>query len=95
MIPGKTDTLAGAIITGSTWAGLQIRTRTGRPARLAIIDDEGNIIEQGRAVEAEVWHTVLKTHCEYLQSTGVMAIKPEPTGVMVERARARKLEEAA
>lgn len=49
MIAGehKTGTLANSIMSGRCFEPLSVTTRDGRPARIAIIDDQGCIIDAG------------------------------------------------
>ena len=42
-------------VQGLAHEGITVHTRDGRRARLAVIDDEGNIIEAGRTVERVVF----------------------------------------
>lgn len=39
--------LANTVIRGSTPTGLTVTTRDGRPARLAVLDEDGNVIADG------------------------------------------------
>jgi hypothetical protein len=50
-----TDTLQHAVVQGVAHEGITVHTRDGRRARLAVIDDDGNILEEGRAVERVVF----------------------------------------
>lgn len=71
MRPGPTDTLQHAQhLTGAIYNGLTATTRDGKPARLAIIDEAGTIIEAGPAVAREAWNVVLQIHRNYLQGQG-------------------------
>jgi len=48
-------TLQHAVVQGVAHEGITVHTRDGRRARLAVIDDDGNIIEAGREVERVVF----------------------------------------
>ena len=58
MKPGEMDMLEHASITGTIWNGLTVQARNGRPAKLAVIDDAGNVLEAGPAVARECWNIV-------------------------------------
>jgi hypothetical protein len=81
MTPGPTDTLQHAHLTGSIWQGLTASTRDGKPARLAIIDDAGNVIEAGATVARECWNVVLQVHRNYLQDQGHLVVHSTPPGL--------------
>lgn len=49
------DTLQNAVVRGVAHEGITVHTRDGRRARLAVIDDDGNILEAGRTVERVVF----------------------------------------
>lgn len=55
MTPTNTTTLQHAIVQGVAHEGITVHTRDGRRARLAVIDDEGNVLEAGRNVERVVF----------------------------------------
>ncbi len=60
MIAGqpKTGTLANSIMSARCFEPFAVTTRDGRPARIAIIDDQGNIIDAGDAVAKEAWNLI-------------------------------------
>lgn len=77
-----TDTLANAIISGVTHEGLTITTKDGRPARLAVIDADGNIIEIGQAVAKEAWNVTLAVYKNFLIGHGHLRIFSSPSGLV-------------
>jgi len=81
MKPGPTDTLLHAQLTGSIWSGLTVTTREGKPARLAIIDDAGQVLEAGTTVARECWYVVLQVHRNYLQDQGHLIVHSTPPGL--------------
>lgn len=78
---GPTDTLQHAQLTGAIYNGLTATTRDGKPARLAIIDEAGTIIEAGPAVAREAWNVVLQIHRNYLQGQGHLIVHSTPPGL--------------
>lgn len=81
MTPGELDRMEHATMTGTLWAGLTVKTRDGRPAKLAIIDDAGNVIESGVSVAREAWNIVLQVHRNYLQDKGHLIVHSTPPGL--------------
>lgn len=81
MIPGQTNTLDAATITGTIHSGLTLATTDGRKARLAIIDEDGNILASGRPVERECWNVVLQVHSNFLAGRGYLTVHSTPPGL--------------
>lgn len=81
MIPGPVDTLKNAVITGAIWRGLVVTTRDGKPAKLAIVDENGTVIEDGPAVARECWNIVLQVHRNYLMDVGYLIVHSSPPGI--------------
>jgi len=65
-----TGTLQHAKLSGVCFEPLKAQTTDGRPARLAIIDEDGKVIESGDAVSSEVWNLVRGVWRNYLQGKG-------------------------
>ena len=72
MIAGqpKTGTLANSIMSARCFEPFAVTTRDGRPARIAIIDDQGNIIDAGDAVAKEAWNLMVAVYKNYLVGQG-------------------------
>ena len=72
MIAGqpKTGTLANSIMSARCFEPFAVTTRDGRPARIAIIDDQGNIIDAGDAVAKEAWNVMVAVYKNYLVGQG-------------------------
>lgn len=77
-----TDTLAHAVISGVAHEGFTVTGRDGRPARLAIIDDQGNVLESGESVAREAWAVTLACHRNYLQGLGHLRVHTSPSGIV-------------
>lgn len=69
-----TDTLQHAVVSGVVHEGITVQTRDGRRARLAVIDDEGHIIEAGPAVEREVWEVAVQTYRNFWRGQGHLRV---------------------
>src|SRR5574338_345751 len=52
----KTDTRTHSVLSGVAHEGLTVTTRDGRRARLAVIDEDGKVIEAGPQVAEAAWN---------------------------------------
>lgn len=77
----ETNTLALAIISAVCFEGLRVQTKDGRPAKLAIIDEDGNIIEAGEAVAKEAWNVTLASYKNMMIGQGHLRVFSEPPGI--------------
>lgn len=74
----KTDTLQAAQISAVIHQGLTVKTRDGRPARLAIIDEDGNVLDAGKAVEREAWNVAIASYMNYQIGQGHLRVWSAP-----------------
>lgn len=74
----KIGALERATLTGTAHGGLAA-TADGKPARLAIIDDAGNILETGPQVAREAWNVALACYRNFLIGQGHLVVQTEPT----------------
>lgn len=54
----------------ATCAGIQARTKDGRPARLAVVDEAGQVLEAGAEVERAAWLLMLLARRNFLEGNG-------------------------
>lgn len=73
-----TDTLANAVLSGVAHEGLTVTTRDGRRARLAVIDEDGNVLEAGAGVEREAWNVAIASYRNFLQGKGHLRVQSTP-----------------
>lgn len=66
-------------ISAVSFEGLTITTRDGRPARLVIIDDNGQVIEAGDDVAAAVWNVSIDCYRRFLTGEGYLRVYSGPT----------------
>lgn len=66
----ETGTLKRAEISAVIHQGLTVRTASGKPARLAIIDADGNILESGEDVAREAFNTAIACYKNFLRGQG-------------------------
>ncbi len=87
MLEMTTPPLQHAVISGSATTGLRVTTRDGRPARLAVVDEAGNVIEQDAGAVA--WNVALKAHQNYWIGEGHLTVHASPTGLVTEAPKGR------
>lgn len=76
----ETDTLEQARISANVNTGYQLTTADGRPARLAIIDEEGNVIAAGEAVAKEAWNVCIAVQKNFWIGQGHFVVHSSPPG---------------
>lgn len=64
-----TGAIEGVVISAVAHEGLRV-TVDGRPARLAVIDDDSNIISSGQFAAREVEAVSLNSYRNFLQGKG-------------------------
>lgn len=74
----ETDTLEQARISANVNTGYQVTTADGRPARLAIIDADGNVIEAGPAVAREAWNVCIAVQKNFWIGQGHLVVHSSP-----------------
>lgn len=74
----ETDTLEHAHISANINTGYQVTTADGRPARLAIIDADGNVIEAGAAVAHEAWNVCIAVQKNFWIGQGHLVVHSSP-----------------
>lgn len=65
-------------ITAVIYEGLSITAPDGKPARLAIIDTEGNVIEAGPDVAAAAWNVVIGIYRNLMSGYGHLKVLSGP-----------------
>ncbi|MFL1551682.1 hypothetical protein ACI77I_21745 [Pseudomonas sp. D47] len=77
----KTGTLEKGRISANVTSGYQFTTVDGRPARLAIIDDQGNVVESGDAVAREAWNVCIAVVKNFKIGQGHIVVHSAPPGL--------------
>ncbi|NKJ23768.1 hypothetical protein [Dyella sp. SG609] len=70
----STGSLTQAVLTAVCFEGLSAETREGRKATLAIIDENGKVIERGPAVAQEAWNVTLACYKNFLVGQGHLRV---------------------
>ncbi|MCP1289862.1 hypothetical protein NK214_06615 [Chromobacterium sp. S0633] len=84
----KIGSLEHAQLSAVIFEGLTAKTADGRPARIAIVDDAGNIIEDGTAVAEEVWNVAIASYKNFLIGEGHMRVHTSPPGLKFQNQKA-------
>lgn len=85
-----TNTLEHAVISGSATTGLKITLRDGRHACLAILDEDGNVIESGPAVARECWNVAIECHRNFWKAQGHLVVHTSPTGLVTSHPKGKR-----
>ena len=82
----KTGTLEHGFISANVTSGYQFTTTDGRPARLAIIDDQGKVVESGDAVAREAWNVCIAVIKNFKIGQGHIVVHSAPPGLAKRKA---------
>lgn len=77
----ETGTLEHTRISANINTGYQLTTADGRPARMAIIDEDGNVIESGPAVAREAWNVCIAVQKNFWIGMGHLVVHSAPPGL--------------
>lgn len=77
----KIGTLERGRISANISGGYQFTTADGRPARLAIIDDQGNVVEAGDTVAREAWNVCIAVIKNFKIGQGHIVVHSAPPGL--------------
>lgn len=58
--------------------GIQAKTRDGRPASLAIVDQHGRVLESGANVERAAWLLMCLARRKFLEGQGHVRVRLAP-----------------
>lgn len=75
-------------IQATVSTGFVVKTREGAPARLAIIDEHGNVIEAGKNVEQAAWRLCVEVQENFWEGKGHLVVHTEAPGMKIERGAA-------
>ncbi|WPP47855.1 hypothetical protein [Pseudomonas sp. AN-1] len=77
----ETGTLQHGCISANVISGYQLTTADGRPARLAIVDADGNVIEAGDSVAREAWNVCIAVQKNFWIGQGHLVVHSAPPGL--------------
>ncbi|RMP59504.1 hypothetical protein ALQ18_01382 [Pseudomonas marginalis pv. marginalis] len=90
-----TGALEHSRISANVTSGYQFKTADGRPARLAIIDDQGNVVESGDSVAREAWNVCIAVVKNFKIGQGHIVVHSAPPGITPPNAQAAPAKKAA
>lgn len=82
--------LQASRLTATVSTGFNAKTIDGKPARLAIVDEQGNVLEAGPDVAWAAWRVCVEVQENFWEGQGHLVVHAGPPG-----APARKLDKAA
>lgn len=72
--------LRAALISATVSEGFTVATADGKKARLAIIDEAGNVIEAGADVAWTAWKVCIEVQENYWEGMGHLVVHSSPPG---------------
>lgn len=72
--------LLAARISATVSTGFNCTTADGKPARLAIVDEAGNVIETGADVAWAAWRVCIEVQENYWEGMGHLVVHSSPPG---------------
>lgn len=70
-----TGTLTHCEISAVSHEGLSITTADGKRGTLAVLDENGNIIETGPSVAFEAWNVAVLSYRNFLKGKGYLRVR--------------------
>ncbi|WP_230632283.1 hypothetical protein [Chromobacterium violaceum] len=77
----KIGSLEKADMSAVIFEGLTVTTAEGKPALLAIVDVDGNVIEMGDQVAIEAWNVSIASYKNFLIGEGHIRVHTCPPGL--------------
>ncbi|MBB2918286.1 hypothetical protein [Cupriavidus alkaliphilus] len=71
---------AHCAISAVSFQGLTVTTADGRPAKLAVIDADGNVLDAGRDVENAAFKVAVEAYRNFLMGSGHLRVLAKPPG---------------
>jgi len=69
---------AAPTISALSYEGLTAVTAEGKPARFALIDEDGKVIAAGKEVAEAAWTTSIQAYRQFLMGHGYMRVHTKP-----------------
>lgn len=84
-----TGNIPGIVISAVVHEGLTV-TVDGKPARLAVLAEDGTVVASGRDVAREAQAVAINLHREFLKGNGHLRVLSAPIGPDKPASRARR-----
>lgn len=81
-----TDTLPTATISGVSHTGFTCSTRDGKKLRMALVDEEGNVVDAGQHVAQEAWNVCIQVQHNFWIGQGHMRVLSKPIPMKADKA---------
>lgn len=62
-------------ISAVSYRGLSVMTPEGMPATLAVIDQDGKVIDAGPSVTRAVWDVAIRSYRNFLSDKGILRVR--------------------
>ncbi|MDH0292010.1 hypothetical protein N7414_23035 [Pseudomonas sp. GD04087] len=69
--------LKNAVITANVSTGFRPVTKDGKPLRLALVDETGNIVESGEDVAWTAWYVCVEVQENFWNGQGHLVVRRE------------------
>jgi hypothetical protein len=77
----KLGRLQRAVMSAVIFEGLRVEV-DGKPCTLAVIDDDGQVVEAGPEVAREAWNVAIMSYRQFLIGQGHLRVHTEPPGAL-------------
>lgn len=74
-------TMIGACLQATVSTGFTATSGDGRPARMAIIDEDGNILAEGNEVSWAAWRVCVEVQENFWEGQGHLVVHAGPPGL--------------
>jgi len=74
-------TLEGAKLSATVSTGFSVHTKSGTRARMAIIDDQGNVLAAGEEVAWAAWRVCVEVQENFWEGQGHLVVHTTPPGM--------------
>lgn len=69
-------------ISAVSFQGLSIVTPDGNPATLAVVDQNGEVVDAGPSVMRAVWDVAIRSYRNFLIGNGHLRVLAKPTDIV-------------
>uniref|UniRef100_A0A1I9YVF8 Uncharacterized protein n=1 Tax=Paraburkholderia sprentiae WSM5005 TaxID=754502 RepID=A0A1I9YVF8_9BURK len=69
-------------VSAVQWEGYTITGEDGRPATLAVIDQDGKVLDAGPEVAQEIWDLAILSYRQVLVGESLLRIYSTPEGLL-------------
>ncbi|KVE26452.1 hypothetical protein WS67_15860 [Burkholderia singularis] len=65
-------------ISAVSYEGLSVKTSTGEPATLAVVDARGNVLDASPDVARAAWNVSIRSYRNFLMGSGYLRVLSNP-----------------